>query len=957
MRNWPVAILFVTLSLMLAAGAVQGAGPDGRAPAVQAFKGTTATPKGEEGLVGGLTGSPAPVETGIWWNPAEAGWGIDLHVSGESLAAIWYTYTAEGRPIWYTAAAPLAEDDRWEAQLLKHTWDRDEGTSSHEQVGSLTIEFSSARSAELSWRIGERRGATPIEPFVFNPSLSVRDHTGQWFNTQQPGWGLSVNSQGTTDVAVFYFYDDEERPVWVLGRRERSAGDTIAMEAFEGSCPHCEYDEPLTQPAGELFLTFSGEAHGRVRPDVSLPEPWSGAWSTPAPTDIVMLSRRPSQRAHDAALAPFASEAALERYLKHAMASRPPEEPSTDVDFSPAPPSGPVSSTNVQVAGVDEADIVKTDGATMYGALPPIDSEQHRVRIMAMQGAPFGVRERAMVRFGDATDSLIKGLYLASERPADRPDLMAAVVSTQPFSRSNFLSPPSAAFWAGNGRWIDGRTEVHLFDVSDPAAPEQQTTITVGGHLVATRRIGETLYLVTRQQPFVEGLIDDPESQEDVEANLELLADVPLSDLLPALSIDGQDRGSVVASASTFLPPLPDGAVRADLVTLTAVNLAEPTLDPETVTFVGLSETVFASQRAFYLVTSRFDYRGRGTQNPIYPPQTISDVHKIALTDSGPQYRASAGVEGHLGGFPGQMRFRLGEHEGVLGIVTSSRDQWGELGDHRVTLLKEVPATDETGLLAEVAHVPSQDRPKRLGKPDERLYSTRFVGDRLYAVTFLKVDPLYVVDIDDPADPRIRGALEVPGFSSYLHPVGEDYVLGLGKDAVEAESTGDRRFAWFQGLRLGMFDVSDPDNPREVDNAIIGKRGTQSPALFQPHAFTYLAPQPELGQPARVAFPVRLHGRPPGDTEEREVNEHFPWLHTGLHRFAVSTGGQDGPGIHPLTPLVVASREEESEEPQFEHTLSDSSRAVIAGEGIFFYHWGKVWTAPWDAPRSVAGPQ
>ena len=112
--------------------------------------------------------------------------------------------------------------------------------------------------------------------------------------------------------------------------------------------------------------------------------------------------------------------------------------------------------------------------------------------------------------------------------------------------------------------------------------------------------------------------------------------------------------------------------------------------------------------------------------------------------------------------------------------------------------------------------------------PGERMYSARFMGDRCYLVTFKKVDPLFVISLEDPTKPRILGKLKIPGYSDYLHPYDENHLIGIGKWTVEAEE-GD--FAWYQGVKISLFDVSDVEHPREIDSYIIGDRGTDSPVL------------------------------------------------------------------------------------------------------------------------------
>jgi len=120
--------------------------------------------------------------------------------------------------------------------------------------------------------------------------------------------------------------------------------------------------------------------------------------------------------------------------------------------------------------------------------------------------------------------------------------------------------------------------------------------------------------------------------------------------------------------------------------------------------------------------------------------------------------------------------------------------------------------------------------------PGERIYSARFMGDRCYLVTFKKVDPLFVIDLEDPTNPTVLGQLKITGYSDYLHPYDENHIIGIGKETVEAEE-GD--FAWYQGVKISLFDVSDVGNPKEIDKYEIGDRGTDSPVLSDHKAFLF----------------------------------------------------------------------------------------------------------------------
>jgi inhibitor of cysteine peptidase len=118
----------------------------------------------------------------------------------------------------------------------------------------------------------------------------------------------------------------------------------------------------------------------------------------------------------------------------------------------------------------------------------------------------------------------------------------------------------------------------------------------------------------------------------------------------------------------------------------------------------------------------------------------------------------------------------------------------------------------------------------------ENLHSARFMGDKCYLVTFIKTDPLFVIDLSQPNAPKKLGELHIPGYSDYLHPYDETHLIGVGKETVEA-SEGD--FAWYQGLKLSLFDVSNVNEPKQLSNYTIGDRGTDSPVLSDPKAFLF----------------------------------------------------------------------------------------------------------------------
>jgi hypothetical protein len=314
-----------------------------------------------------------------------------------------------------------------------------------------------------------------------------------------------------------------------------------------------------------------------------------------------------------------------------------------------------------------------------------------------------------------------------------------------------------------------------------------------------------------------------------------------------------------------------------------------------------------------------------------------TEIHKFSLKSDGErklEYRGSGSVPGHLGWNPDKQPFRMGEYEGVLKVATSKGEIWNGNSTTRVGVLREVADSQK---LEEIAFLDN------LGKPGEQLFAARFLKNRGYLVTFRKTDPLYVLDFSQPEKPVSIGALEVDGYSDYLHPIGEKYLLGIGKAAV-AGSDADRN-AWYQGVKLSLFDVSNAENLREVESVVIGKRGTESAILYDHHALAWLS----SGDSATLAIPVQLN-------ETESINypqdysipsSFYDWTHTGLYTYTINTG--ENPGITLQGRLITdkaLDKCENSEE--FCYTTGQETRndrAVIQDDSVHYIHNNSVFSS------------
>ena len=419
------------------------------------------------------------------------------------------------------------------------------------------------------------------------------------------------------------------------------------------------------------------------------------------------------------------------------------------------------SGTNVQEAGVDEADIVKTDGRRIFAM-----SAGHLVVVDAARREVLG---SVLLPIGESAELFLNGDSLLALQQAG--------------GRGG--SPPYTA--------------VHRIDVRD-GVPEIVETIQVEGSYVSARSVGGTARVILRSQPqqdfpFVYPSGPDSESMAE-EANSALLLDSTLEDWLPAYSHTSPDG----TTTEGLLPPCeqmhtPTVFSGFGVTTVLSVPVAGA-IDPTAATSVlAPGETVYASPKSMYVSTTTWidpsSDEASGIDWNQLRAEFRTNIHRFDISDpTEAVYTASGSVRGEI-----HNQFALSEHAGHLRVVTTSSD-WSTASESWVRVLAE-----SGGRLTEVGSVGDIGR-------GERVQSVRFAGDVGYVVTFRQIDPFYTVDLSDPAEPAVIGELKIPGFSSYLHPIGDGLVLGVGSDADENGR--------ITGAKVSLFDVSDLADPREV---------------------------------------------------------------------------------------------------------------------------------------------
>jgi uncharacterized secreted protein with C-terminal beta-propeller domain len=430
-----------------------------------------------------------------------------------------------------------------------------------------------------------------------------------------------------------------------------------------------------------------------------------------------------------------------------------------------APAASEYSATNIQVAGVDEADVVKTDGEYIYfvsgnttiivKAYPP--EQAQIVSQIELEGTIIGIfiNGDRLVLFEQETSYYV---YYDD----------APVVEEPPIS---YISPTIS---------------IRVYDVSDRENPQLRREVSTNGQYVSSRMIGDYVYVVT----------NEPVYEEEGEVNL------------PEIRVGGNE--TEIPATDIYYSDVADYYYM--YTTIIAIHTQNDDQGPtyETI-LLGASSSLYVSMDNIYLT---FPVWGTDVSGAMVWDSEKSAIHRIEIDGAEIEYLASGEVPGMV-----LNQFSMDEYEGYFRVATTT---YGETTRNHVYILDMDLSI--VGSLEGLA-------------PGETIYSARFVGERGYLVTFEMIDPLFVIDLSDPYNPGVLGELRITGYSNYLHPYDENHLIGIGKETVGAEE-GD--FAWYQGVKISLFDVSDVSNPLEMSEPyVIGHRGTDSPVLWDHKAFLF----------------------------------------------------------------------------------------------------------------------
>jgi len=437
------------------------------------------------------------------------------------------------------------------------------------------------------------------------------------------------------------------------------------------------------------------------------------------------------------------------------------------------------SETNVQVEGVDEGDILKTDGKYIYII------QNDKLTIVDITGDVPQMVSNTSLKYND-NDLYINEMYIKGDKAIF---LCNESVKTEQMYTGDFgVDDPTGTYVPQPYRYYTYThyTSVIVYDISDRYNPTEIRKISFEGNLVSSREMNGKIYLVNNKYFY---------SWDAVPA---------VNDIVPEIidSTYGICTPTPVDIAKCIWPE-----PQSNIMTIAIIDYNSDA-QPETLHMMGSGSNIYMNSQNLYIFGNSYDQDGTHTEIAKY---SITNGIVPIGTASAPGYAST--------------QFSYDEYNGKFRIATTTNVYNGEkyMNMNNIYVYDEYmnPCGNLTGLA-----------------PDESIKSARFMGDTAYLVTFRQVDPLFVIDMSEN-DPKVLGELKIPGFSTYLHPVGDGLLLGIGSETIDTQH-GDWVSTSVSGLKVSLFDVSDPYNPLELDVAsYVGGKNAYSVAKDNHNAFVY----------------------------------------------------------------------------------------------------------------------
>jgi len=438
------------------------------------------------------------------------------------------------------------------------------------------------------------------------------------------------------------------------------------------------------------------------------------------------------------------------------------------------------SETNIQVEGVDEPDIVKTDGTYIYLLA---NSKIYIIKAYPEDGA-----EILTTITLDEID--VSNIFIKNDK-----------LIVFGYSYENPVCYDYYYYYN-----YDSETCVNIYDISDRNNPDLSQEIKIDGNYLDSRMIGNNIYIITSESTW--NIYRTYEDNETIS-----IPEVSINDVSKKIPVDCIHYVNSTEQIDS-------------LTYIVLIDLENNDVKQESFMFSS-SSTLYVSKNNIYLTYISYDYIEPNIFKGRIYSKTIQTtiVHKISIENNEINYISNGEVPGNV-----INQFSMDEHNGFFRIATQTNDYSEGYRCSNVFVLNETLRI--VGKVTDIA-------------PGENMHSARFMGNRAYLVTFLTVDPFFVIDLSDPYNPEILGELKIPGYSDYLHPFDENHIIGIGKDSdnsIDADKIHSDNAVYYTailGVKIALFDVSDPRNPIEISKVVIGDRGSYTPVLTEHKALLF----------------------------------------------------------------------------------------------------------------------
>jgi Beta propeller domain len=549
---------------------------------------------------------------------------------------------------------------------------------------------------------------------------------------------------------------------------------------------------------------------------------------------------------------------------------------------SAADTSAAFSGTTVQEKGVDEHDWMKTDGTQLFALQPGYYKNREGrldyipARLVAQQRLQNGSLSTANTL--DLSDQeAMTGLYFAPQAARltilSEPSQVVSTINPLPIPNGT----PTAISSASIAPYVKTQVGMRILPATTTGTLTVTHHIKIDGNLIGSRQIGNYLYVVSQWSPNLERFYEV--TPQGTTLSTARLNSMTAADLMPTLQLGSNAPEPLHAETDCYVQSA-NASPYVQFTSLTVFDLGTPHLTRASKCFMGAAQALYMSSQSIYLSTSRNYSNPWSNFISRVDDDASTDIHKFSVSGMSINYKASGEVKGHLGWDREKASYRMSEYQGDLRVITFTGST-GWTGPVPLTTASATPTVTASpatlsilresagGRLSLVGSLPNAQNPAPLGKPGEQVYAVKFVGARAYVVTFRRIDPLYVLDLSNPAAPKAVGELEMPGYSDYLFPIGDSLLLGVGQDANAAGQT--------TGVKLALMNVANPAQPTLLSSVVKGGTGSDSALNFSPRGITLMQRNGSM----RVALPIRVNNlSSPGALMPQSQ---------GLYRFEIDT--------------------------------------------------------------------